>query len=254
MKTIALLSLLVSVVPLTAQEPEKAVEKKTIEGEQALLPNQKAFLNLPEESRREFAKHLNEAFRLFQDKRIFETLEELNKVEKIFADSPELYNLRGNCYVEMRAFDKALVQFEKAQTYSKDNVNFDFNIAEIHFVTKEWKKALDLFDVVLKKLPPQQMALSRLVEFKKLLCMNKLGMKNEVAILAEKYDYLDDSPFYYYTKAALAYDQKDAVAAEEWLGRAARIFQNPQVLAPWQDTLVEYGYIKGFFGEETAPE
>jgi len=254
MKTIALLSLLVSVVPLAAQEPEKATEKKAIEGEQALQPNQKAFLNLPEENRREFAKHLNEALRLFQEKRVFETLEELDKVEKIFADSPELYNLRGNCYVEMRAFDKALAQFEKAKTYSKDNLNFDFNIAEIHFVTKDWKKALELLDAFLKKLPPQQLALARLVEFKKLLCMNKLGMKNEVAILAEKYDYLDDSPYYYYAKAALAYDKKDAVGAEEWLGRAARIFQNPQILAPWQDTLVEYGYIKGIIGDETAPE
>ena len=34
------------------------------------------------------------------------------------------------------------------------------------------------------------------------------------------------------------------------LARAGRIFQSPEVLAPWQDTLVEYGYIKSFYGND----
>src|SRR5437763_1319121 len=76
-------------------------------GQKELLPNQQAFLNLPEEKRKEFVKHLNEANRIFQQKRVIETLDELNKAAAIFKDSPEIYNLRGSCYVEMRAFDKA---------------------------------------------------------------------------------------------------------------------------------------------------
>ena len=90
------------------------------------------------------------------------------------------------------------------------------------------------------------------MEFKILLCKNKLGKKEEVTILAEKYDFLDDSPFYYYAKAALAYDAKDLVKAEEWLATAGRIFQDPNVLAPWQDTLIEYGYIKSFYGSDES--
>lgn len=252
MKAISIFSLLVLATPLAAQDGAKPAEKQP-NGAAAYTPNQQAFLNLPEANRQEFIKHLSEADRLFKQKRIFETLEELDKVEKVFADSPELYNLRGNCFVEMRAFDKALVQFEKARTFSKNNTSLDFNIAEVYFVTKEWKKSLELLDKVLKNLPPQSIALSRLVEFKKLLCMNKLGMKDEAMVLSEKYDFLDDSPFYYYTQAALAYDKRDTMAAEAWLARANRIFRDPNVLSPWQDTLVEYGYIKGFFGED-APE
>jgi hypothetical protein len=71
-------------------------------------------------------------------------------------------------------------------------------------------------------------------------------------ILAEKYDFLDDSPFHYYAKAALAYEAEDLLKAEEWLAVAARIFQDPNILAPWQDTLVEYGYIKSFYGDDAA--
>jgi tetratricopeptide (TPR) repeat protein len=124
----------------------------------------------------------------------------------------------------------------------------------IYFVTKQWQKAHDLFVKILKQIPPENIALGRLVEFKILLCKNKLGKKDEVTILAEKYDFLDDSPYYYYAKAALAYEAKDLVKAEEWLATAGRIFQDPNVLAPWQDTLIEYGYIKSFYGSDESPK
>ena len=58
--------------------------------------------------------------------------------------------------------------------------------------------------------------------------------------------------YYYYAKAALAYEDNNLIKAEEWLATAGRIFQDPNVLAPWQDTLVEYGYIKSFYGDEAA--
>ena len=252
MKATALFTLLVLMTPLAAQDAAASAEK-ALAGEAAeLQPNQKAFLNLPEESRKDFIKHLGEANRIFQQKRIFETLDELSKASAIFQDSPEIYNLRGSCYVEMRAFDKALADFNKALELSKDNPSIEFNIGEVNFVTKEWKKALEVFEKVLKALPQDNLALGRLVEFKILLCKKKLGMDNDVTILAEKYDFLDDSPFHYYAQAALAYEKNDLIKAEEWLAIAGRIFQDPNVLAPWQDTLVEYGYIKSFYGEEAA--
>jgi tetratricopeptide (TPR) repeat protein len=208
-------SLLLFTATLTAQEnsaPAKAEETKPkpdTEEKKELLPNQQAFLNLPEESRKDFVKYLNEAGRLFQQKRIFETLEQVEKAALIFKDSPELHNLRGSCYVEMRAFDKALIEYNKASAFSKDNPSIEFNIGEVYFVTKEWKKALEVFEKVIKILPPENTSLGRLVEFKILLCQKKLGNDNEVTILANKYDFLDDSPYYYYAQAALAYEEKD---------------------------------------------
>jgi len=252
MKAITLLSLLVSMTPLLAQDGTAKVEAMPAAGQKELLPNQKAFLNLPEESRKDFIKHLGEASRLFQQKRVFETLEEVDKASKIFADSPEVFNMRGSCFVEMRAFDKALDQFRKAAELAKDNPSIDFNIAEVLFCTKQWQKAHDLFEKIIKVIPPENLALGRLVEFKILLCKKKLGKNDEVVILAEKYDFLDDSPYYYYAKAALAYDANNLVKAEEWLGIASRIFTDPNALAPWQDTLVEYGYIKSFYGDDAA--
>lgn len=254
MKVLALFPLLILIMPLAAEDKAPPADEAPAAETAALLPNQQAFLNLPEESRKNFIKHLSEANRIFQQKRIFESLDELEKAAAIFKDSPEIHNLRGSCYVEIRAFDKALAEFDRAAELSKENPSIEFNVGEVYFVTKEWQKALDTFEKVLKVLPPTNTALGRLVEFKILLCKNKLGKKDEVIVLSEKYDFLDDSPFYYYAKAALAYDDKNLIKAEEWLAMASRIFRDPNVIAPWQDTLVEFGHIKSFYGDDTAAD
>lgn len=238
--------MLLLLCPLHAQE-----EKAAADDVQELLPSQKEFLNLPEEKRVEFAKHIGEASRYFQQKRIFECLDALDEAEKVFADSSELLNLRGSCYVEMRAFDKATTAFNEALKLNPKNSSIKFNVGEVLFVTRQWQGAHDIFEEILKEMPVSNVALSRLVEFKILLCKIKLGKENEVIILANKYDFQDDSPFYYYAQATLAYEKKDLLEAEQWLGRANRIFRNPNIIAPWQDTLVEYGYIKSFYGDET---
>ncbi len=241
------LPFLLLTAPLHAQEP--ASEEPSV---QELLPSQREFLNLPEEQRREFAKHFGEAARYFQQKRIFECLEALEEAEKIFSNSAELLNLKGSCYVEIRAFEKAISAFNDALEISPDNTSIRFNVAEVLFVTQQWQKSHDKFVEILKDIPEGNSSLGRLIEFKILLCKKKLGLDEEVVILAEKYDYLDDSPYYYYAQAALAYSDEDFAEAEKWLARANRIFRDPNIIAPWQDTLVEFGYIKSFYGNDAS--
>jgi len=262
MKATVLISLIVLLLPLSAQTKPKTspADSKPATGKEELLPNQKAFLNLPEEKRNEWVKHMTEANRIFQQKRIIEANEEIDKAVAIFKDSAELYNLRGSCYVEMRAFDKAMVEYQKAADLAKNNPNIDFNIGEVYFVTKQWQKCVDTFEKVLKELKElkdlkEQPAdksgtLGHLMDFKIMLCKMKLGKMDEAKTLSRKYDELDDSPFYYYAKAALDFEKADMAKAEEWLQMAGRIFQDPNATAPWKDTLVEYGYIKGLYGTD----
>jgi len=266
MNTIRILPFLLALIPVCAQaDPASPATKPANPGapaapaapaaaNKALPANQQAFLNLPEERRKEFGKQLGEAQRLFQQKRIFETFDTLDKADAVFPDSPECLNMRGACYVEIRSFDKAAAAFNKALLLSPDNPSINFNIAEVFFVTKKWQEANDLFGKILQSLPKDNLALCRLVEFKILLCKKKLGLKDEALALAKKYDMDDDSPYYCFANAAISYDDKDLVKAEEWLAMASRIFRNPEVLSPWQDTLVEFGYIKSFYGGELKDE
>lgn len=235
---------LVSFYPLAAQETPEAAPKAESN------VHQQAFLNLPQKEREDFSNIFTEAQRLFSQKRIFEALDKLADAEKIFADHPDLHNLRGACQVEFRAFDKAMEHFRKADELQPGSPNIIFNIGEIQFVTKDWKACEETFTRVLDmvKDDPKQLPLARLVEFKILLSRLKLGKEAEATEMAGKYDFLDDSPYPYYAEAALHYHAGREIEAEAAIARATRIFQNPAILSPWQDTMIEFGYIKSFFG------
>lgn len=245
MKPIAtLLCCLLPLVAVNGQEAEKTQPK--------VSAFEQEFSNLPKEKREEFQKKLMEAQRLFAQKRVFETIGMANEAAAIFKNSPELQTLLGACQVEFRNFDKAMEHFKEADKLAPGEPTIIFNIAELNFVTKDWAAAEVNLGKVLamttKSATANDLQLSRLVEFKLLLCKLKLGKKEEAAKLAKKYDYLDDSPFPYYAEAAIAFSEERDVEAEAVMARGGRIFQNSSVLAPWQDTMVEFGYIKGFFG------
>ncbi len=231
---------------LGAQEVQPSTDSdKKIE----LSAEQQEFLNLPEQQRTDFFKHLDEATRLFNQKRIFECLDEIHEARKIFDKSSELFNLLGSCFVEFRDFVQARENFNKADVLSPGVTSTLFNLAEMDFVTQKWADCLSKLTAVLKLLPEKESPTRRLIEFKILLCNIALGKQDEANKLAEKYDPIDDdSPYYYYAQATLCYRDKDMTKAEEWIAMAGRVFVNPAVIAPWQDTLIEFGYIESFYG------
>ncbi|MEM9238037.1 MAG: tetratricopeptide repeat protein [Verrucomicrobiota bacterium] len=220
---------------------------------------EKDFLNLPEDRRNDFKKHVVKSRELFNQKRVFECIEELGKAKAIFPDSPDVENMLGACQVEFRAFDNAMTHFNRAIELEPKSASVLFNIAEILFVTKEWEDAEKAFEELIVAIDAEdkegrQLMMRRLVEFKLLLTKIKLGKMDEAEKMAERYDHLDDSPYPYYAEAAIAYENEENLQAEMAMARAERIFRNPASIAPWKDTMMEFGYIKSFFGGDLAEE
>jgi Tfp pilus assembly protein PilF len=195
------------------------------------------------ERHREFSTHLDAARHSFDAHDIPATLEELDKASSINGSHCEVHNLRGSCYVEQREFDKALEEFRKAEALSKANPSIQFNIAEVLFVTKRWSEALEALDKVSGQLPAESVELSHLVNLKILLCHSALGNDEQVEAMAEKSGITDDSPYFYFAKAARFHIDHQPTIAESWLNSAREKFPDPKVLAPWFDTFVEYGWI-----------
>lgn len=215
---------------------------------------QKEFTNLPEQKRVDYLKFVNEASRLFNQKRIFEALEQIDEARKIFDRNVDIFNLLGSCYVEFRDFTKAREFYDKAVALEPKSSIVLFNIAELEFVTRNWQTCLVKMKEVLPLIPEVSMQTKRIVELKMLLCYIALNKDEEAKALANKYDPLrDDSPFYYYAQACLCYRDKDLIKAEEFLQMANRVFVNPAYIAPWQDTLIEFGYIASFYGGDDLP-
>ena len=212
--------------------------------------------SLPAAEAKAYGEHFFRANNLFKQKRIFECLEAIEKLHAIYDKNPATLNLQGACYVEFRSFDKARMAFAKAEKSSPGNFNVRFNVAEIEFVSKKFPEALKQFEVLLveAKKDPSGLQMLPIIKFKVLLCRLKGGdVAGATEVIADR-NYLDDTPLFYYGKAALAYHSDKGSEAEEWLARAGRIFRDNTILAPWQDTLIEFGYIKSFYGGDLEVE
>ena len=215
------------------------------------------FTNLPQEKREEYGGFKLKAEQFFRQKRTFESLDEIHKAQKIFDEDPSLWNLQGSCYVEFRSFNKARKAFRKAQAIDPNNTGILFNLAEMDFVTKNWKGCAQKMTELMGKLKENSgeemtggtLDLYRLALFKKMLSQLKLGQKDEARQLAkDNWEDWDDTPFTYYSKAALAYSEGEDQEANDWINSAVRVFGGLDRVANWQDTMIEVGYVRSFYG------
>ena len=206
------------------------------------------FLNLAPTDQKKLKGHFMEALRLFRRKRIIDSLIEIAEAEKIHKEYPGTLNLKGLCYLEFRDFKKARENFVAALALSPKDGDIMINIAELDLVTKNWVSCEKNLNEALLLTNEKQIQKTRLIEFKLLLAKIKLNKTEEVETLSKKYGFDDDSPFHYYAEAAMAYEREDREKAEEWLSICRRVFLTPELLARWQDTLIEYGHIPSVYG------
>lgn len=219
----------------------------------------KEFSNLAEDQRAEFGLLRQKAQQFFVQERIFESLEKLHEADKIFSDDPAISNLRGACYVKLRKFEEAGESYLKALALEPENLGVIFNLAEMDFVTKKWEDSSEKFSEIASNitrrsdgpLEGQMLDLHRLAVFKKILSDYKLDRKDAAKKLAEEHwDDFDDTPFTYYSKAAFAYLQGDEDGGLEWIQSALRVFGGAEKVANWQDTMIEAGLLRSFYGGE----
>jgi len=226
-----------------------------------------AFSNLPEETRIAFLKQRNEAGVLFQNKRIFEALEATRELIAIFPDDPQVINLRGACYVELRDFPKAMEQFSLSKDITGPSLNVVFNMAEVAFVSRDWKKSIEIFNQAIELAPANALQMKHLMEFK--IMLSHIGMSEDTQLSAEVrkthaekvktmatlYSYRDDSPYYYYANSALQYSLDDKEKGLQFLNKGRRVYSgSAQIVASWEDTMTEFGYIKSYYGNEKKPD
>jgi tetratricopeptide (TPR) repeat protein len=218
--------------------------------ENAPVPEwQQKLENLSPEDKKSYATALGEGSRLFNQKRIFEALNSVYDAEKIFPQNPAALNLKGACYVEFRDFTRARACFDEAIALTPGNPSVLFNLVEMDFVTRQWEACQKRIQELSPLIPKDNIAMHRLLEFKLMLTYLKTDQEDKARELSEKYDFLDDNPYYYYAQAAICYHDGETEKADTWIGSARRVFRDAATLSPWQDTLIEFGYIKSFYGD-----
>ncbi|MGB1874875.1 MAG: tetratricopeptide repeat protein [Akkermansiaceae bacterium] len=244
------IALCIGIQDARAQEPSPQNKAAANTGGETL----KRFMAMPEDTRKLFNRNLYEAQKLFQQKRLFDALQVLDALDKIFQGHPGALTLKAGCYVEMRAFEKAYPIFEQVLKINPQSTNIRFNLAELDFVMKNWEAAHQKFSELIGMLPPESKGMMQLCEFKMLLCKLKTNRVEEARAMENKYGEWDDTPYYYYATAALLYFDGKTDEAKKTLRNALFVWRDKNLLSSWQDTLIEFGYVRSFYGGQDAFE
>lgn len=182
---------------------------------------------------------------LQQKNRFSEALQKLDELEEKYPDRSELVNMRGSLYMTnaLRDLDQANEAFQRALKLSPDEFRIHFNLAEVQFVKHDWAAASAAFQKLLDQFPKIPQAYRHMVIFKRLVCEVKQDQMSQAEkTLSEHFTFMDDTPAYYYSKAAVAFQRKAETEAKDWLSRAEGIFKAAES-APYVDTLIEARWI-----------
>ncbi len=263
--------------------PSYAEEKNSL----AMSEWARRFDNLTPEEKNDYIQHSKKARRFFEQKRIFESLESVGQAQAIYLDDPNMWNLKGSCYMEFRDFVQAAQCFKNTLQLNPNSNASNFNLGEIYYVTAQWEKCLELFTKLTKNfeqllekmekehseasametefidsitarsrkllaIEKRQKTIAQMIHvsrFKMFVSYRKLGNINSAEEISSLYTELDDSPFFYYAKAVKAFENNENQVASESLGQAKRIFKDETLIHSWQDSLVEAGYLVSFYGD-----
>lgn len=174
-----------------------------------------------------------------------DALTKLDEAEKLAPNLADIYALRGDIYLipRRRDFDLALPQFQKAVELEPQSPLPKFNLAEFYFVKHDFKTALDMFTKLATDYPKLPMVIRHLVHYKRLLCELKLAHRPVAEqIIADNFTFMDDTPAYYFSKAALSFDLGDVAKAQEWVKRGVAAFKGP-ACEPYYDAFKELRWV-----------
>lgn len=199
--------------------------------------------SLDEETRKKFIETMREGSRFLAEKRVQEALDKLTDAEIILPDHPDVLNLKGSVFVNIRDFDRAAEYFDRVKELYPGMWQTDFNRVEMDFVRDDWATAIQKFEKILTEHSEKMDANTlRLIDFKIAICHLKLDQPAEAKKVIDKYGYYDATPIFYYGNAAMAFHEGNNVGASEWIRNAKEIYP-PQQNAVFEDSLFEAGWL-----------
>ncbi len=193
----------------------------------------------------EVRKLLLEARDMRVKQRYTDALEKLDAAEKLAPNVADIYALRGDIYLapRRRDFDLALPQFEKAAQLQPESPLPKFNLAEYYFVKHDFTTALQSFTKLTTDYPKLPMMIRHLVHYKRALCELMLGHRPAAdQIIAENFTFMDDTPAYYFSKAAISFSTGDPNKGNEWIKRGVAVFKAPSC-EPYYDAFKELRWV-----------
>lgn len=190
-------------------------------------------------------KLLGEAQDLQSRHRYYDALSKLDEAAKLDDKDPNIPNIRGAIYLvpAVREFDKAEEEFRKALALQPDALAPKFNLAELLFVKHEFGKAEAAFAVLLTEFPKLMQQVRHLIVYKVLVSQAEQKQFDKAEkTLKDNFTFMDDTPAYYFSKAAIAFASGKEAEAKDWIEKATGIFKAAENSA-YLDALMEVRHI-----------
>ncbi len=196
-------------------------------------------------------KLLDDVRLLHAKQQYFAALSKLSEAEVIVPDSPVLINVRGSIYTSMRDFAHARECFERAEKIVPDAIEPKFNKTELFFAEMKYPEAETAFKKLIADTPKLREDLRHLALFKILVCQLKQGKIDDAENTMKSFTFMDDTPAFYYAKAALAFQKDDKAEGQNWMSKATNIFRADKN-AFYIDTLMEARWVESLQVPETG--
>ncbi|TLD69774.1 hypothetical protein FEM03_15730 [Phragmitibacter flavus] len=190
-----------------------------------------------------FGKLVSEAQQFQAQSQLLDAMEKINEAEAIKPGTAILHNMRGSVYTAMRDFDKAQEQFEKAQVLHPGAFEPRFNLLELNYVRGQYTEAEKGFTELLNTYPKLRVEIRHITLFKILVSQLKQDKLTAAEETMKNFTFMDDTPAYYYARAAMSFHKKDKVDGHTWLNKGSQIFKQPEQTVPYVDSLIEARWI-----------
>src|SRR6266496_6118382 len=140
-------------------------------------------------------------------------------------NQPQVLNLRGAILLEQQKYDEAEGFFKEALKVDPKFREAQFNLADVPFRNKDYTKARDRFQALLKQTPGgDKNQAAQLINFKVFLTYLLEGKDSRAQKLMEQFQFSGDTPALYYAEAAWQFKHDNADKANDWIASARKIY------------------------------
>jgi tetratricopeptide (TPR) repeat protein len=203
-------------------------------------------------SQSELEAMLNQAAREL-DANHFEAAEqELDAIDARQPDLAPTQNLRGLVLMRQGKYREAEAALGRAREIEPDFWDASFNLAEVPFLQKNWTEARHRFEALLAGRSDQMPgATNQLIRYKILLTFVLEGQEKKAESIVDEFKLSNDTPAFYYLKAALALQHGKQKEAKEWIATADQKFSS-QLNELFAESFYEVGWLRRPSGAKPA--
>ncbi len=186
----------------------------------------------------ELQKKMSEVLDAFSNNRYDEALAKLVDAQKMKPNDPELINLEGAIYVKQEKWQQATDAFNRSLSFNAKYFPAQFNTGEVLYLQKKYSDARAVFQKLQVDQPKNE-----LLRYKVFLTYLMEGNDADAKAQLDKFDFVADTPAFYYAQAAWWYKHDDVKQAESYIASSLQIFP-PAANNIFAESLIDAGWLK----------